>query len=178
MLRQQGRLKEAETEYGTMLGIEPNDGQVHLCLAGIMTQLGRPNEAVYHLNEALRLEPDSAEVMNNLAWTLATCPKASLRDGGRAVQLAERACELTHYQKTIYLGTLAAAYAEAGRFDEAMATAEKACARAAEHGEQDLLMRNQELLAGYRTHQAYHEATAQDAATPKATPATPPGTGP
>jgi tetratricopeptide (TPR) repeat protein len=95
--------------------------------------------------------------LNNLAWTLATSPDTSIRDGKRAVQLAERACELTGYKKTIMAGTLAAAYAEAGRFDDAMAMAQKACALASESGDQNLLKRNRELLALYRTRQPYHE---------------------
>jgi hypothetical protein len=55
------------------------------------------------------------------------------------------------------VGTLAAAYAETGQFDEAIWMAEKACAQASEAGDQNLLIRNQELLALYRTHQAYRE---------------------
>jgi tetratricopeptide (TPR) repeat protein len=95
--------------------------------------------------------------MNNLAWTLATSEEAGLRDGAQAVKYAERACELTHYQETVVIGTLAAAYAEAGRFDEAIATAEKACMMASESGDPDLRKRNQELLVLYRAHQPYHE---------------------
>ena len=76
----------------------------------------------------------------------------------QAVQLAERACELTHYDTTICVGTLAAAYAEAGRFDEALATAQKAVALAQQNGEKDLLQKNQELLAQYQKHQPYREA--------------------
>ena len=53
--------------------------------------------------------------------------------------------------------TLAAAYAEAGRFDDAISTAEKACTLASESGDQDLLKRNQALLVLYRAHQPYHE---------------------
>jgi hypothetical protein len=56
------------------------------------------------------------------------------------------------------VGTLAAAYAEAGRFDEAIATGEKACALASRSGEQELLGRNQELLVLYRAHRPYHGA--------------------
>jgi hypothetical protein len=56
------------------------------------------------------------------------------------------------------VGTLAAAYAEAGRFDDAIWMAQKACALASESGDQNLLKRNRELLALYRTHQPYHEA--------------------
>jgi hypothetical protein len=56
------------------------------------------------------------------------------------------------------VGTLAAAYAEAGRFDDAISTAEKACAMASESGDRDLLKRNQDLLALYLKHQPYHES--------------------
>jgi len=109
----------------------------------------------------LQIKPDSPEVLNNLAWLLATCPDAHIRDGVQAVKYAERACELTHTNVTILVGTLAAAYAEAGRFDDAMATAQKACALASAAGEQDLLQKNQELLALYLKHQPYHEAAAK-----------------
>jgi hypothetical protein len=97
------------------------------------------------------------EILNNRAWWLATSPDLKVRDGARAVQLAEHACELTHYQKTIYIGTLAAAYAEAGRFDDAISMAEKAIGLAQKQGEQDLLQKNQELLELYRAHKPYHE---------------------
>jgi hypothetical protein len=98
------------------------------------------------------------EVLNNLAWLLATGPDAHLRDGVQAVKYARRACELTHYGVTLFVGTLAAAYAEAGRYDDAMAAAQKACALATAAGERDLLERNQKLLVLYRAHQPYHEA--------------------
>lgn len=101
------------------------------------------------------------EILNNLAWSFATCPDASLRDGKRAVQLAAHACELTQYKRTVFLGTLAAAYAEAGRFEEAIATGQKACMLASELGETDLLKRNQELVTLYQSHQPYHEPPAK-----------------
>ncbi len=107
---------------------------------------------------ALQSHPDLPELLNNLAWLLAACPDARVRDGAQAVGYAERACALTHYGVTPMVGTLAAAYAEAGRFDDAMATAEKACMMASESGNQDLLKRNQELLALYFKHQPYHES--------------------
>ena len=111
-----------------------------------------------HYQKALQIKPDSPDVLNNLAWLLATCPDAHIRDGVQAVKYAERACELTHYGVTPLVGTLAAAYAEAGRYDEAIAAAQKACALATAAGEQDLLERNQKLLVLYRAHQPYHEA--------------------
>jgi Flp pilus assembly protein TadD len=121
--------------------------------------LGEFQQAVGHYTEALRLRPDAPDMLNNLAWLLATCPEARFRDGAQAVKFGERACGLTHYQKNIYVGTLAAAYAEAGRFDDAIATAQKACALASESGDPDLLKKNRDLLALYLKHQPYHEAT-------------------
>ena len=100
-------------------------------------------------------------MLNNLAWSLATNPDPALRDGPLAVHYAEKACQLTGGQKTVCLGTLAAAYAEAGRFDEAVATAQKACANAASKGETALRERNQELLARYQQHQAWHDPAPQ-----------------
>jgi tetratricopeptide (TPR) repeat protein len=73
-----------------------------------------------------QIKPDIAEVQNNLARLLATCPQASLRNGNKAVELAQRANQLTGDGNPVVLGTLAAAYAEAGRFPEAVATAERA----------------------------------------------------
>jgi len=132
--------------------------ELHGQMAAILTMQGKFREAVGHYNEALRLKPDAPDTLNNLAWLLAVCPEAQIRDGTRAVKLAEHACELTQYQVTPMVGTLAAAYAEAGRFDDAIMKAEKACSLAARPGEQaDLLKRNRELLALYRAHQPYHE---------------------
>ena len=73
------------------------------------------------------------------------------------MRLAERACELTKYQTTLLVGTLAAAYAEAGRFAEAVATAQKACALASKAKDQALLRKNQELLELYRAGRPYRE---------------------
>jgi tetratricopeptide (TPR) repeat protein len=155
----------AATTYDSALGIDPGDSVSHLGLASVLPHLGRSREAVGHLESALKDTPDAPEILNNLAWTLATNPEADLRNGTRAVQLAERACALTHFQNTVMIGTLAAAYAETGRFDDAIATAQKACANASAKGETDLLATNRALLALYQQHKPYHETTEKPAAT-------------
>ena len=104
----------------------------------------------------LKLKPLSPEQNNNLAWSFATNPSADKRDGLRAIKLAEDACRRTQSQKTVMVGTLAAAYAEAGRFDDAIATATDACRLASMNGETNLLEKNQSLLILYRNHRAYH----------------------
>jgi tetratricopeptide (TPR) repeat protein len=119
--------------------------------------LGRFAEAARQYRLALAQKPDAMEWLNNLAWLLATCPDAAVRNGPEAVRLAQRACELVQYQQTVYLGTLAAACAEAGRFDAAVLNAKKACDRAAAQNESDLLEANQRLLKLYQDHQPYRE---------------------
>ena len=155
---QQGRWPGAEKTYLLLLKIDPDNFTAHLGLATTLPHLGRMDEAVTHLKTALRTCPNTPDTLNNLAWTLATSDEAGLRDGAQAVKFGERACELTHYRETIMVGTLAAAYAEAGRFDEAIATAQKACTLASESGKPELLQRNQELLELYRKHQPCRNA--------------------
>jgi tetratricopeptide (TPR) repeat protein len=157
----QGRWAEVIGEYNAAadMGANPDDYAAHLNLADALSHLGREQEAVVQLDEALRIKPDSTEAMNNLAWVLATSPEAGVRDGKRAVELAERACTLTDFKQTIFVGTLAAAYAEGGRFNDAMAMAQKACTLATVAGETDLLKKNQELLNLYQNHQTYRDKT-------------------
>ena len=73
----------------------------------------------------MQLVPGDARLPGAMAWLLATSPEASLRDGARAVELAQRAVRLTGGREPDALDTLAAAYAEAGRFAEAVETAEQ-----------------------------------------------------
>ncbi len=138
------------------LKIQPT-AETHARIAAVQAEQGEFQEAVVHFLAALRLQPNSPDVLNNLAWLLATCPDAHIRDGVQAVKCAQKACVLTHYGVTLIVGTLAAAHAEAGQFDEAVAAAEKACALAEISGETNLLQRNRELLELYRAHQPYHE---------------------
>ena len=152
MLRDEGDLAAATAEYAALVELEPTYINAHVCLAAALAAQGQEAESIAQLNEALRLDPNLVEALNNLAWELATSPRAELRDGPRAVALAQRACELTHFQKTLFVGTLAAAQAEAGKFDNATASAERACDLAAKNGETNLLRKNQELLARYRAH--------------------------
>jgi tetratricopeptide (TPR) repeat protein len=157
-LLQKGDIDEAIAQYQRALQINPDFADARYNLGKILCQEGRVGEAITHLQKTLQIKPDSPDVLNNLAWLLATSPDAHIRDGVQAVKYAERACELTHHGVPLLVGTLAAAYAEAGRFDDAIAAAQKACALAAAAGDQGLLKRNQDLLALYLKHQPYHEA--------------------
>src|ERR1051325_295252 len=101
-----------------------NDGFVFARgkLAHVLAAQGKTDEAVEQYQIVVKQSPDLPEALNNLAWLFATHADAKYRNGAEAVRLAEHACELTGYKTTIYIGTLAAAYAEAGRFDDAART--------------------------------------------------------
>ena len=95
--------------------------------------------------------------MNNLAWILATHEKAEVRNGTEAVSLATRACVLTGYKEAQVVGTLAAAYAEAGRFAEAVQTAQQTCELALAAGKTDLADKARARLKLYQAGKPYHE---------------------
>ncbi len=91
---------------------------------GLKMQMeGNFSGAIRQYEQTLQNDPDYYEARNNLAWLLATCPEARLRDGKRAVELAERVARKTGRENAVVLDTLAAAYAEAGRYPEATETA-------------------------------------------------------
>jgi tetratricopeptide (TPR) repeat protein len=106
--------------------LNPNIALTHHALARALKSKGRTEEAITHFREALRIKPNWEKPMNRLAWILATHSDSNLRDPQEALSLALRACELADYQAPGFLDTLAAAYAAAGRFADAVDTAEKA----------------------------------------------------
>jgi spermidine synthase len=149
--------------WGAAPPIEAQPAEAETEVAAKLSGRGDFAGAVARYRRALQIDPYLAEALNNLAWLLATCPESSLRNGAEAVQHAEQACQLTQYRRTIMVGTLAAAYAEAGRFSEAAATAQKACELASIFKEDALLAKNGELLELYRASKPFHEPAAPPA---------------
>jgi tetratricopeptide (TPR) repeat protein len=122
---------------------------------------GNPKAAATNYEEALRLKPGWGDALNDLAWLRATSPEPEVRDGAEAVRLAERACKLEGGEQARFRGTLGAAYAEMGRFPEAVKTAEMAITLATRSGQNELAAKNRELLERYQAGKAYREPAAK-----------------
>jgi Flp pilus assembly protein TadD len=134
----------------------PNDLETRRNHALALQQSGQGAAALSAWRSLLQLTPEQPDLLNNLAWLLATDRDAAVRNGSEAVTLAQRACELTRRQQPALLGTLAAAHAEAGQFDEAISVAENAIALAQSNNQPAIAQRNRELLELYRARKPYY----------------------
>jgi tetratricopeptide (TPR) repeat protein len=155
VLMRQGRIQEAVEHYNEAVRILPNSAEAQNSLAMALWQAGQVKEAIAHWELALHIQPDYPEAQNSLAWLLATLGPAEGGDPVRAVALAERACSLTGYQVPGDIDTLATAYAAAGRFNDAIATAQKAIELARSAGQSQLVGEIQARLQLYRSGRAY-----------------------
>jgi tetratricopeptide (TPR) repeat protein len=156
LLAQKGKLDEAALQFEEMLRAHP-DAATWYKLGLIHAMQQKPAAAAADYRHAIELNPDLTLAFNDLAWLRATANNPDLRDGKEAVQLAERACGLTDFREPLFIGTLAAAYAEAGRFDDAVKTAEKAIASGTAAGNKEVVGKNNQLLELYRAGKPYHE---------------------
>jgi Flp pilus assembly protein TadD len=155
----QGRNREALDHLRLTLALSSKpEIRARLDYATLLHQTGDLRQAVAQLRKVISLQPDSVEALNNLAWLLATASDDTLRDGAEAVRYAERASHLPAAKDICVPGTLAAAYAEAGRFPDAVATAEKAVESETAAGETRFAAINQQLLRLYRAGKPFHES--------------------
>ena len=160
----QGRRAEAVQQLREALRLR-SDADARLLLATLLYQTRKLPEAIAEYRQVLKARPDQPEALNNLAWLLATCSDSTLRDGADSVRLAEHACRLSGYKEARELFTLSAAYADAGRFQEAVEAAQKSIDVARAGGNSQLVAIGGQMLTLFRAGKPYHE--------PPATPAGP-----
>jgi tetratricopeptide (TPR) repeat protein len=130
-LLQIGRVDEAIVHYQKAIELQPRLVEAYNDLGYAFRRKGMAASAVACFQKAIELQPQFIPAQMNLAWMLATWPEPSVRNGGKAVTLAEQANQFSKGKDPLILRTLAAAYAEAGRFPEAAVTAKQALALAA-----------------------------------------------
>ena len=158
---QEGKVDEAIAYYQKALQLSPHNANLDNNLGNALSRQGQFEQAIAHYQAAIKLVPNNPSFLNNLAWLLATCPQARVRNGQQAVQLAERNCQLTDYEEPQLICTLAAAYAEAGRFEDAVAASERAHELALAVGQPALALQSQKLLQLFKAHQPYRERFVQ-----------------
>lgn len=161
LLRQEGRNRESIFHYQVALQFKP-DNRTRLEFASLLYQTGNLSAAAVQYRRAVAEEPNNVEALNNLAWLLATAGDDTVRNGVAAVLLAEKACKLTVYKQARLTGTLAASYAEAGRYAEAVTLCQTTMELARNAGDQRSSDISGQLLNLYRDNRPYHEPEAPD----------------
>jgi tetratricopeptide (TPR) repeat protein len=151
----QGRHEDAISEYEQAKSFDPANAPYYYNHGLSLEKLGRAAEAVAQYNEAMRIEPGWPLAARRAAWILATSRSDENRDGDYAVVLARGACKATAFSDPIGLDTLAAAYAEQGRFEEAVSTAQNALSLAASANLSELLPEIRARLDLYQKQQPY-----------------------
>ena len=162
VLFRQGRPDEAIALWRKAAATQSDDGSFHIILGDEFLKKGLQKDAIAEYEHATRIFPRDFVARNNLAWLLATSPDGSIRDGKRAVELAEQTMQLSNGKDANCLRTLAAAYSEVGRFSEAVALAQQAAALATMQGKTDVANRLKKDLVLYQEQVPLREASKEN----------------
>jgi tetratricopeptide (TPR) repeat protein len=152
---QEGRMRECEEQFRRVLRVRPDQDKAWENLGTVLIRQGRYREAADLFRRWMRLAPDRPRAILSTAWLLASCPDADVRNGKEAIRLAERVCRAGRYRSAGALGVLAAAYAEEGRFGEAVRYAGRAFERTKAGGRDKLMHQIEAQLKLYRSHRPY-----------------------
>jgi len=149
-LMTKGQLDEAIAQLSKAVEILPDYSHAHYNLALTLAEKGETVDAIAHYEKAIEAQPDLVEALTNLAWIFASSSDANIRNGPKAVDLAEKASRLTDGRNPVVLRTLAAAYATNKSFDKALETSRRALQFAQEQ-------RNSELAETIRSEMSLYE---------------------
>ena len=156
-LSRQGRVDDAIAAWQQATAVNPGFAPAHFNLGNALDARGKPRPALAAWRGGLAVDPNHVPTLRRAAWLLATARDASLRNAAEAVTLAERAARLTGGQDASILDALAAAYAAAGRFADAVETGNRAQRLAAQQGKPDLSAEIKARVALYQGKTAYHD---------------------
>jgi Flp pilus assembly protein TadD len=156
---QKGDLEKAMNHLHRVLQIKPDDAQACYNLGNIYVQKGALDQAVLYFQRALQIDSNYSDAQNNLAWLWATAPSPSMRNGQKALVLAQQANRDAGGKDPDILDTLAAACAEAGQFDDARKNAKNAIQLAQAAGNRDQVDQLSGELKLYEAGFPYHQET-------------------
>ncbi len=150
-LAKKGQLDDAMRVFQEALVLMPGSADAHYYLGKALVLAGHVADGLDQWKQALRNQPDSLQVLNDMAWVLATSRDDSLRNGEEALPLARHAAQLTSEQEPAILGTLSAVYAEMGQFDKAIELGQRAADLATQQSKTALAQNLTERLALFRS---------------------------
>ena len=152
-----GNFNDAFYHYKEALRINPKYSGAYYNLGKIYANKGEIKDAILYYKKALQVSQNMTEALYNLSWIAATAKDDKFRNGIEAVKLAEKLCKFQNYSQPLSLDALAAAYAEAGRFKEAILTAQKGLELALKMGPKELALGLENRLKLYHTGRPYRQ---------------------
>jgi tetratricopeptide (TPR) repeat protein len=158
---EKGEKDKALGDFKEAITLDPNNAATYLYRAHLYLVEAEPESALTDLEEVMRRAPDFPGAANDYAWTLATNPKDSVRNGHKAVEFAKKACHETDYKHAPTVDTLAAAYAEAGDWEQATKWQQEALTLA-EKTHPDDVKGMKERLALFKEKKAFREVPVRE----------------
>jgi protein O-mannosyl-transferase len=160
VLGDRGQISEAIEHYRKALELKPDYTDVQDKLKLALSLQERTQKDLAERREQLRAQPKDVFLLNDTAWFLATHPDAAVRNAREAIELAQRAAELSGGREPAVLDTLAAAYAASGRFNDAVQTAKKALDLASQQNNQPLVESIEAKIRLYEANTPFRESQA------------------
>ena len=157
ILANQGNFKDSVYHYKKALQIDPTYPAAYYNLGKIFSAQGKIEDAIFYYQQALYYSSNMTQALYNLSWILATCEDGNYRNGAEAVKLAEKLCQITKYKQPLALDVLAAAYAETGKFDAAVLTAQKGLKLVLHQGPKELALELKKRLQLYQEKHSYRQ---------------------
>jgi len=151
------QVQQAGKHLAAAIKINPKVPHFHLWMGRVQQRTGAIRNAISSYRRAIELKPNLVPALSDLAWIYSTHASREIRNSKQAVTMAKRASELAGGQAPVQLDTLAAAFAEAGRFTEAVKTASKAAALADKIDDADLAKRIRSRLSLYRAGKPFRQ---------------------
>jgi len=153
-------LRAAQQHFAQTVLLQPDHHAALYELAELQWRRGHAATAVKHYRLALEQQPDHVASLNNMGWLLATHPEEAIRNGQEALRIATRLVEQAGSRNPLFLDLLAAAQAECGLFDEAVATARRALSLARSAGKSKLADELSSRIPFYERNEPYRERPA------------------
>jgi tetratricopeptide (TPR) repeat protein len=151
-----GKLSEGLDLIRKAVDARPTHAEYRYELAHALVAADRLPEALEQYQTVLHYDPAFLAALKDMAWLLATCPRAEIRNGPESIALAEKACRITRFNDPQCLNVLDVAFAEAGRFAEAISIADQEHQLYLQTGNTNSAAMTEQRIVLYRSSKPFH----------------------